>query len=120
MILSWSKGAGDADPRDTLQHREAVLQVALHVLGTDGFGRSDTREALRRYYLDRREAFWLIPGYAPSAGFLLEILARQPRRQRHARRYDLPGSPDPAGAARAPPGRLRNGVMAMAVNPGSP
>ena len=34
------------------------------------------RAAFRRYYLDRREGFWLIPGYAPSAGFLLELLAR--------------------------------------------
>jgi hypothetical protein len=33
-------------------------------------------KAFKRYYLDRDEAFWLIPGYDPSAGFLLEILTR--------------------------------------------
>jgi hypothetical protein len=34
------------------------------------------RAALRRYHLDREEAYWRIPGYAPSAGVLLELLAR--------------------------------------------
>ena len=34
------------------------------------------REALRRHHLDRENAYWLIPAYAPSEGMLTEILAR--------------------------------------------
>ncbi len=34
------------------------------------------RAALRRHHLDRENAYWLIPAYAPSEGMLTEILLR--------------------------------------------
>lgn len=34
------------------------------------------RDALKRHHLDRENAWWLIPAYAPSEGMLTEILAR--------------------------------------------
>jgi len=42
------------------------------------------RAAFRKHHLDRENAYWMIPAYGPSEGFLTEILARHaPARNGH-------------------------------------
>ncbi len=71
----------------------AFVPAPYHVLGTDGFGRSDTREGLRRFFeVDRQHiAITALYALAADGGIPAETVADA------IRRYEIsPDKPDPA------------------------